>query len=496
MAEKAISFLITALSAVMIFNALFSIYVITANFITFSSQTTIYPPVEVIYSEFNGTTTNFSAFDEDGLKIITNLTLEVDQYGRVIFDSVTDLTVDKNQYNKIDIDGNAEFSHNYMAIDTSKLTSLRKSATVIMYNLTFDDPRILVDGFVCPPTICILMDYTNGTLVFRVNQFSYSYSAEEIPEEQPAPAGPSRPSGVIPPVSNFTTDRDFIKVSLKQGETFLEYVTIENTGEAPLTFSVSVQGLERNVAVSEESFVLKKAGSKTLVVAFTALDEGVADVYTGRLILEAGGIRKAVLLIMEVKEKRPLFDIYVNLAEVPVEVTPGGEVRADILLYNFGDVRPVDVMLFYSLRDFDGNDILFKYDTLAVQEQEQVVRKVRVPADIEPGFYVFYSRVEYGNETASSSGLIKVVKPEPGLPTIPSWIITAVTVVVLVSVILFVARKTGLKERLSGIRRRSFAPVGLTEAERARLKRIQRSGVEEGRGRYVKKLLGKIRKLH
>ncbi len=445
--NNAVSLLIVALSVVLIINGLASIY-ITANFINFSSQATIYPPVEVIYTEFDGATTNFSAFDENGLKIITNLTLEVSQYGKVVFDGVIDLTADKDDHNKIDIDSYSQIQQNYAGIDTNLLTSLKKSATIILYNLTFQDPRILVDGFVCPPTICQLLDYTNGTLLFRVNQFSFSYSAEETTEEQPPPSGPSRP-GVILPVSNFTIDKDFIKVTLKQGETFLDYINIGNTGEDSLTFSISIEDLEGNVAVSEESFVLAKGDEKALMVAFTALEEEPADVYTGRLVIEADGLRKVVLLLMEIKEKRPLFDIFVNLEELPVEVVPGDEVRADILLYNFGDLKPVDVRLYYSLRDFEGKEILYKYDTLAVQEQEHLLRSLRIPSDLESGFYVFYARVEYGNETASSSGLIKVVKEEGQLPlSIPTMVITAILVILAVLLAFLILRR--LRGRFSG----------------------------------------------
>ncbi len=488
--DTLVRYLIIIFSVLMIFQSLLA-FLITSNVVMLSSTAVIYPPVEVIYTEFNGSTTNFSALDENGLKIITNLTLEVNQHGRVIFDGVTDLTADKDKYNKIDIDSYAEIRHNYIGTDTNMLGSLRKSATVIIYNLTLENPRILVDGFACPPTICQMLDYTNGTIIFRVNQFSFSYSAEETPEEQAPSPGPSRP-GVTLPVSNFTTDKDFIKVSLKQGETFLDYVKVKNTGEAPLTFRISVEGLEDNVAVSEESFVLNKGSGKTLTVAFTAPDEEPADVYTGRLVLEAGGLKRVVLLLMEVKEKKPLFDIYVNLKDVPVEAAPGEQVQGDIMMYNFGDLMPVDVRLYYSLRDFDGKDILYKYDTLAVQEQAHVLRSLRIPSDLEPGFYVFYSSVEYGNQTASSSGLIKVVKRELPLPLeIPVEMLLAAVMTVAVLMILLAYRK--VKDRLSGSVRYFRMPRLRFWKRRKLLMKIRTS--DEGIKTYDEKVIEKAERM-
>ena len=183
------TFLIISLCAVLIINGVVSMYM-TANMVPFSSQATIYPPVKVLYSEFNGSTTNFSAFDEDGLKAIANLTLEVTGYGKVVLDGVTDLMADKDEHNIIDVDANAQFAANSISIDTGKLSSLRKSASVFIYVPGLENPRVLVDGYVCPPTICQVAGYVNGTLVFRVPQFSNSYSAEETPVTQPpAPPG-------------------------------------------------------------------------------------------------------------------------------------------------------------------------------------------------------------------------------------------------------------------------------------------------------------------
>lgn len=241
-----------------------------------------------------------------------------------------------------------------------------------------------------------------------INSFVVVAAPSEPSEPGPRPSAPIGP----PPVSNFTVDKDFLKAALKQGETLLDYLKISNTGETVLEFNITVEGLEGNVMVSEDSFALNTSESKTLSVAFTIEEDGYTDIYTGKLIIKAGGLTKTVLLIMEIRARKPLFDIYVNLDELPLEVMPGDLVEADILLYNFGDLMPVDVILYYSLRDSDGNDILHKYDTLAVEEQKLVKRTVRVPSDLMPGLYLFYARLEYGNETAASSGLIRVIQPE------------------------------------------------------------------------------------
>jgi hypothetical protein len=471
------SFLVILLCAVMIVGGLANL--ITSNVITFSSQARIYPPVRVLYSEFTGSTTNFSSFDEDGLRAITNLTLESPGVGKVIFDGATDITADKDEHNVIDIDRYAQFSENSLYIDTGNLTSLRESASIFMYGLGFTNPIVLVDGYVCPPTICQVAGYDNDTLVFRVTQFSREYSAQETPSEQPpGPSGgaayPQRPL----PLSNFSVNKAFIKTAVRQGETLLDSVTIENTGQTTLDFNLSVEGVADKVALSEEVFSLAPGKSKTITVAFTVMENGRADVYAGRLLVSAGGMRKAVLLVMEVKERNALFDVYLDLGAVPLEASPGTEVEADILLYNFGDLRPVDVTLYYSLRDFEGNELLYKHDTIAVEEQKDVKRVVRLPEDLKDGMYLFYARVEYGNQTASSSGIIKVARSKAGAPVAASgWEIIVAAAALILAVALFAAlRRPGFRRDI----RRSYGRLpDLHVSDRLRTARQRRERAEK-----------------
>jgi hypothetical protein len=473
------SFLVILLCVVMIVGGLFNI--MTSNVIKFESQATVYPPVRVLYSEFSGGTTNFSSFDETGLRIITNLTLESPGVGKVVFDGVTDLTADKDEYNVIDINGYAQFSANSLYIDTGNLTSLRKSASVFMYGLGFTDPIVLVDGYSCPPTICQVIDYSGGTLVFRVTQFSRYYSAQETPSgEAPGPSGgaayPSRPV----PFSNFSLSKEFIKVVLKQGETLLDSVVIKNTGDMPLDFNLSVAGIPDKVALSEDVFSLAPGKEKTITVAFTVMENGHADVYAGKILVTAGGIRKTVLLVMEVKERSALFDVYLDLGAVPFDASPGTDVEADILLYNFGDLRPVDVTLYYSLRDFDGNEILYKHDTIAVEEQKDVKRMIRLPEDLKDGMYLFYARVEYGNQTASSSGIINVARGKAAVMGTTGWeIVVAAAAVVLAAALFMALRRSRFMRRI----RLGYGSLGgLRASGRLRTARIRREKAEKAAG--------------
>jgi hypothetical protein len=70
--------------------------------------------------------------------------------------------------------------NNYVFVNSSSVPGLNKSAKISFYGLSFNNPRILRDGAVCPSRICTKLSYAagNGTLIFNVTGFS-NYSAED-----------------------------------------------------------------------------------------------------------------------------------------------------------------------------------------------------------------------------------------------------------------------------------------------------------------------------
>jgi hypothetical protein len=216
--------------------------------------------------------------------------------------------------------------------------------------------------------------------------------------------------------ADFTVDKDFLKASVKQGETVVEHVKVNNTGGTTLSFNLSVDALGKSVMLSDYSFTLLPGESKSIAVAFIPRDDVLPDIYTGSLVVKAGNITKSVMLVMETKPRKSLFDIYVNLEKTSLEAVRGEEVEADILMYNFGEIKPTSITLYYSLRDFNGRDLFYNREAMSVEEQKLVKRSIKIPEDAELGFYQFYARVEYGNQTAASGGLIKVVEEKPEIP--------------------------------------------------------------------------------
>lgn len=133
------------------------------------------------YSGFDGDSTNLKISSYEEIQNISNLTFEKINKGKIVFNEVVNLTNDSiPDDNLLDLNSNVKIEFNRIEINSALLPNLNKSATLTLYNLTFNNPRILKDGSVCPETICQKVSYSSGNLIFNVTHFSV-YSSEETP---------------------------------------------------------------------------------------------------------------------------------------------------------------------------------------------------------------------------------------------------------------------------------------------------------------------------
>jgi len=154
------------------------------------SNTPTLDNIKITYLTDNITTTNFDGsttnlFDVANLSNITNLVIEKSSYGKINFSESVNLS------GGADINTHVNISNNRIEINSTALPALNKSATLILYNLSFTDPRVLRDGVACPSSICTEVGYTSdGNFTFTVTQFSV-YSARETPitEEETSSGG-------------------------------------------------------------------------------------------------------------------------------------------------------------------------------------------------------------------------------------------------------------------------------------------------------------------
>ena len=137
-----------------------------------------------IPTDYTSDTTNLESMNKEEQENISNLTFHQPDYGKIKFNDYVNLTEGVDHENRsryiINISKDIVIENIKIFINTTELPCLNKSATLIISNLTFTNPRILRDNEVCPSDICTMESYDDGNLKFNVTGFS-EYSAEETP---------------------------------------------------------------------------------------------------------------------------------------------------------------------------------------------------------------------------------------------------------------------------------------------------------------------------
>ena len=414
----------------------------TAN-VTFTVNLSLFT---VLYNEYAGSTkgssTDFNKSSYEDLQDLSGIILENTGWGKIQFYEAINVTNDSDiSDNEVDLDTNTNISENRIELNSTALPNFNKSATLYLSNLAFSDPRVLRDGGVCPDAICTEIDYSGGTLVFNVTQFTV-YSAEEGPAEVTPPGR----GGRIIVKKDFYVSRETIFITLKQGETKSESFLIRNIGNTRIEINLENPKLADFIKISETEFYLNADESKVIILDFLARENTIPDLYMGKIIIKGDGIEKEVLIAIEVETKKPLFDVKVEIPRKFLYVIPGEELFAEIELYNLGGTGRIDVNLEYFIKDDEESIIVSEQETLAVETRTNFIKKFEIPEDIKFGKYIFYVKVTYDEEVASASAWFSVGK-KPFF-TLKNILIIGIILVIILIIMLYKFEKKKIKKSL------------------------------------------------
>ena len=145
---------------------------------------------KVIYDEYignkKGSSTNFNKSSYEDLQNMQGIILENINYGKIKFNEVINTTNDINiSDNKLDLDVNINISLNNIEVNTTQLPNFNKAATIWLYNLPFNNPRILIEGETCPVSICTFESFENIKLILlnsidEAVELANKYSPEHL----------------------------------------------------------------------------------------------------------------------------------------------------------------------------------------------------------------------------------------------------------------------------------------------------------------------------
>lgn len=395
---------------------------ITSKNITFSVNLTL---LTILYEEFKnqGDSTDFLNYSLLDLNSLQNVTFEIPSYGKIYFYNSTNVTdINSSNMNVIDFDSNIEISQNSIYLNSTYLKNLNKKAELTLRGLSFTNPRILKDGALCSVSICRIESYQSGVLIFNVTEFS-TYSAEETPVSPPGGdngnsgggggGGGGGAAAVVNGTSkivqnDFDLSIDSLVVKIKQGEMKREQFTIRNTGSKDSSFRILIDNVNEYVKLSENAFTLKPGESRTIIMDITASDSLTPNTYMGLLRVSDGKTAETIWISIDVQKYGALLDVKVTIPEKYKIVESGQNIIGEIEIYNLGKPVRVDTILEYLILDENGSIIYNELETLPLETQLNITKKIRLPKNLPDGKYLFSLKTKYGTEEAVSSSWFNV----------------------------------------------------------------------------------------
>lgn len=263
-------------------------------------------------------------------------------------------------------------------------------------------------------------------------------SSEETPSDGGTGGGVSGGGGgdMIITKRDFYIDQNVIKVLLKRGESFKKTMKIKNTDKILQSFTLELtDNLNGMVYLSENSFVLRPKEEKEIFLTFVATEDIEPNVYVGRLIVKTSYITKEINIISSIRSKKVLFDISLDIPVKHRVLEKGGDLLFQVTLFNLGEIGKTNVIVDYSIKNFDGGFIFNDSELVAVETQASFSKTINLPRDIKYGDYLLIATARYNLSIGSANSLFHVKQKEPQLLKENILIIILIILIILLFLI-------------------------------------------------------------
>jgi hypothetical protein len=235
----------------------------------------------------------------------------------------------------------------------------------------------------------------------------------------PVPEGPS--GGVQTPPSmptiktNFTLSVKKIEERLNVTESRTLSLTINNTGEKDINLTIKSEGDVKPWISFDRDKLLLKVGESDKINLQLLASSIPGIVYTGNITVKGDGLEVKIpvtLIVLSKLEK--LLDVKIEMIEEFKNVYPEEDVCAQISIYNFGTLKPIDASIEYGISK-DNETILVNKETLAIETSASKTECLAVPENISSGKYNFFVTAVYDSKKATSYTNFNVLKVKPKL---------------------------------------------------------------------------------
>ncbi|MFH1249195.1 MAG: DUF87 domain-containing protein [archaeon] len=199
-----------------------------------------------------------------------------------------------------------------------------------------------------------------------------------------------------------------IDITIYPGETKIFAVEITNTKGTSIDGTLSVEGpVWKIIELQKSEFVVANKMTESIQVKVSPDAKTLPGIYTGDLIIDAGGEKRRVPITVAVEIlQEPLLDVVIKM--LTNKVRPGDDLKFEISVVNMGGTTTVeDVVLNYSLRNLEFENITLSSseETIAVSDVSTFKKTIKIPTSAISGKYLVdvKARYWYARKHASAS---------------------------------------------------------------------------------------------
>jgi len=282
-------------------------------------------------------------------------------------------------------------------------------------------------------------DTANNVNNTETKAFTIDTSVPVLGGGGPAPAvGAGGGAGVSKPspkrIFNLNYNMYDTTISLKQVE--FDLLKITNNGEISDDYIIEVKTIGNIISFENNKMSLEPGETKGAEFKISSPKE--PGIYTGKIIVTNGISEREVLVTINVKTEKSLFDITLAIPESLKILLTGQNLISKIDLIQMGAKEKIDVTLRYVIKDFEGQTYLQESETIAVIDQKSYEKEF-FTSELPPGQYVFGTELIHPDGVAVASTHFVVQEKGFKFGKDDILLTSLILVLILVSLIIFLS---------------------------------------------------------
>ncbi len=208
--------------------------------------------------------------------------------------------------------------------------------------------------------------------------------------------------------ASFTVEPEILHVSVLQDTAKKLKLKVKNTANSKQSFKITTDSKEMVIVIDDE-FELQPNEEKEIRLGVFASEQRVPDVYIRKIFVKGPDTTKTVIIIIDVKPLKPLFDIELEVLSDYKIIKPDTNILTRLRFSNLGSAKSANVNYEITATHLDSNIVFLKIqDSAFVETQFSTVKSLKIPGVSPDGVYIITLRTVVNRQTIVASDFLTV----------------------------------------------------------------------------------------